>query len=83
VESGQDIFEKPVIGSPPAASHLDDEDFLLRQDKNDFPDRLHKEDFEDEEEEEEEDDEEGNAAPVEGMYDPEEFNDLDVSPEIR
>jgi hypothetical protein len=83
LESGHDDFEKQLIGSPPAVHHQDDEDFLLSKDKDDFPDRLPNEDFEEEDDEEEEEEEDGSAAPVDGMYDPEEFHDLDVSPDVR
>ncbi len=50
--------------------------------------RLQKTDFGENDEEEEDDDdddddEDVNGTHVEGMYDPEEFADLNVSPEIR
>ena len=41
------------------------------------------EDDEDEDDEDEDDDDDVTAPPVEGSYDPEDFKDLDVSPDIR
>ena len=38
---------------------------------------------EDEDDEEDDDDDDVNAAHIDGMYDPEEFIDLDVNSEIR